>query len=177
MFFMLQLRLIISVTLLTLFTVSGYQIKSKGEVLGVVVIPSLTPTPTSTPTPTLTPTPTNTPTPTIPPTPTFTPMPTHTSTPMPATDFEGYFDQYSTQYGVDKDQLKKIAYCESGGGAGARNGDNGGMFQFATETWKGTRSQMGADTNPDLRFSAKESIETAAFKISRGGINAWRNCM
>ncbi len=176
MYFMLQLRLIISVVLLTLFTVSGYQIKSTGEVLGVVVIPSLTPTPTSMPTPTLTPTPTNTPTPTIPPTPTFTPIPTLTPTPMPATDFEGYFDQYSAQYGVDKDQLKKIAYCESGGGTGARNGDYGGMFQFSAQTWQNTRSQMGADTNPDLRFGAKEAIETAAFKIARGGINAWRNC-
>jgi len=173
---MVHLKLIISAILIVLFSLSGYQIKSKGEVLGVVVIPSLTPTPTSTPTPTLTPTPTNTPTPTIPPTPTFTPMPTHTPTPMPVTDFEGYFDQYSGQYGVDKDQLKKIAYCESGGGAGARNGDYGGMFQFSTQTWQSTRSQMGADTNPDLRFGAKESIKTAAYKISRGGIGAWRNC-
>ena len=174
---MFHLKLILPTIILVIFTLSGYQIKSKGEVLGIVIIPSQTPTPTFTPTPTLTPTPTSTPMPTFTPIPTFTPKPTVFPTPIPTSDFEGYFEQFSAQYGVDKDQLKKIAYCESGGGAGARNGDYGGMFQFATETWKGTRSQMGADTNPDLRFSAKESIETAAFKISRGGINAWRNCM
>lgn len=173
---MLQLRLIIPVVLFTLFTVSGYQIKSKGEVLGLVVIPSQTPTPTLTPTPTSTPTPTNTPTPTFTPTPTSTPKPTSTPTPIPTSDFEGYFDEYSKQYEIDKDQLKKIAYCESGGHPGANNGEYGGMFQFATQTWQHTRSQMGADINPDLRFSAKESIETAAFKISLGGIDAWRNC-
>ncbi|MDP4011513.1 MAG: transglycosylase family protein [Candidatus Roizmanbacteria bacterium] len=173
---MIHLKFILAAIILILFSLSGYQIHSKGEVLGVVVIPSPTPTPTSTPTPTFTPTPTNTPTPTIPPTPTFTPMPTLTPTPMPVSDFEGYFDQYSSQYEVDKNQLKKIAYCESGGHPGANNGEFGGMYQFLIETWQVTRANMGADTNPDLRFGAKESIETAAFKISRGGINAWKNC-
>jgi len=95
---------------------------------------------------------------------------------MPTSDFENYFDQFAKQYEIDKDQLKKIAYCESRGHPGAQNGEYGGMFQFTSETWLSTRSQMGADTNPDLRFGAKESIETAAFKISRGGINAWTNC-
>lgn len=51
------------------------------------------------------------------------------------------------------------------------------MFQFSEETWKGTRAAMGADQNPDLRFGAKESIETAAFKISRNGSGAWSGCL
>lgn len=148
------------------------------------LFPSITPTPTkyvkpsATPTPTATPTPlpTATPQPTATPLPTATPTPSPTPTPMPATAYEGYFDQYSQQYGVSKDLLKKIAFCESGVGTGAKNGDYGGMYQFTTETWTATRSQMGADTNPDLRFGAKESIETAAFKISRGGVDAWANC-
>src|SRR3990167_8543695 len=116
------------------------------------IFASPTPTPTSTPTPTLTPIPTNTPTPTSTPTPTFTPSPT--PTPMPITSFESYFDQYSNQYGVDKDLLKKIAYCESGMSTGAANGEYGGMYQFTVATWQVTRQGMGADPNPDLRFGA-----------------------
>jgi hypothetical protein len=77
---------------------------------------------------------------------------------------------------VSKDLLKKIAYCESGGHPGAQNGKYGGMFQYSVETWLSTRTQMGQDTNPDLRFGAKESIETSAFKIANGGISAWKNC-
>ncbi len=103
--------------------------------------------------------------------------PTHTPTPMPPSDFENYFDQYSNQYGVDKELLKKIAYCESGGNPGAHSGPYGGMFQFSESTWIATRSDMGADTNVNLRFGAKESIETAAFKISKGGEKAWLNCI
>lgn len=50
------------------------------------------------------------------------------------------------------------------------------MYQFTTETWIATRKSMGADTNPDLRYGAKEAIETAAYKIANGGVNAWANC-
>lgn len=146
------------------------------------LFPSLTATPTVTPRPTLTPTPsptavpTATPVPTAIPTPTATPTPSPTPTPLPATSYDQYFDQYSKQYSVSEDLLKKIAFCESGVGPGAQNGDYGGMYQFTKDTWISTRSQMGADTNPDLRFGAKEAIETAAFKISRGGVDAWKNC-
>jgi hypothetical protein len=50
------------------------------------------------------------------------------------------------------------------------------MYQFSKETWMNTRSQMGQDNNPDLRFNAEEAIKTAAFKISRGGAGAWAVC-
>jgi hypothetical protein len=153
----------------------------KSSVLGVSAripfFPTPTPTVTLTPTPTSTPTPTFTPTPTLTPTATPTATPTFTPTPMPATAYEEYFDTYSRQYNVDKNVLKKIAYCESGMGTGASNGDYGGMYQFSVGTWEATRREMGADSNPDLRFGAKESIETAAYKISRNGANAWQNCL
>lgn len=139
--------------------------------------PTPTPTriPTHMPTPTLTPTltPSPTPSPTATPTPTASPTPTL----MPETSFEEYFDEYSAKYQVSKDLLKKIAFCESGIGPGAVNGPYGGMYQFTSETWIATRTEMGLDTNPDLRFGAKEAIETAAFKISRGGKDAWKNCL
>ncbi|MBP9690467.1 transglycosylase family protein [Candidatus Woesebacteria bacterium] len=171
-------RLIIGMTVFVCVLLWGAQsIRSKGTVLGVVIIPSHTPTPSPTPTPTLTPTPTHTPTPTLTPTQTPTPTPTNTPTPMPTSSFENYFDQYSAQYGVDKELMKKIAFCESGGHPGASNGEYGGMFQYAASTWESTRRQMGMDPNPDLRFGARESIETTAFKLSRGGASAWKNCL
>lgn len=153
-----------------------YRVRATGQVLGVVIIPTVTPSSTHTPTPSLTPTNTPTLTPTLTPTITPSPTPTNTPTPMPTSDFESYFDQYSSQYGVDKEVMKKIAYCESGGHPGANNGEYGGMFQYSVSTWEETRKMMGADPNPDLRFGAKESIETTAFKLSRGGDRAWINC-
>lgn len=91
-------------------------------------------------------------------------------------DLDGLFTKYSSEFGVDKNLLTKIADCESHFHQSSVNGDYAGMFQFSSGTWIGTRSQMGLDTNSDLRFSAEESIRTAAFKISRGGVSAWANC-
>lgn len=91
-------------------------------------------------------------------------------------DIEAVFSKYSSDYGVDKNLLKKIADCESHFHTSSVNGDYGGMFQFSSGTWTATRNQMGADTNPDLRFSGEEAIKTAAFKISRGGAGAWPAC-
>lgn len=91
-------------------------------------------------------------------------------------DLDAIFNKYSSEYGVDKNLLTKIADCESHFHTNSVNGDYAGMFQFSTGTWKGTRAQMGLDQNPDLRFSAEESIKTAAFKISRGGSSAWPAC-
>ncbi len=91
-------------------------------------------------------------------------------------DLESLFDKYSSEYSVDKNLLKKIANCESHFNSTSRNGDYGGMFQFSSGTWSGTRAQMGQDGNTDLRFSAEEAIKTAAFKISRGGSGAWPTC-
>jgi len=123
--------------------------------------------------PTATPTPTNTPTPT--PTSTPTPMPT----PQPivtSSDLESLFGKYAGEYSVDKEQLKKIANCESGFNAGASFLDYGGMFQFSASSWSSTRQQMNQDPNPDLRYNAEESIKTAAFKISVHGPSAWPSC-
>lgn len=174
-----QFLLALSTFVISLVIISSVHARSEEIVRAMPFVPTPTftitpsPTPTNTPTPTLTPTPTNTPSPT----PTATPTPTNTPKPLPQSDFESMFDQYSSQYGIDKNKLKKIAYCESGGNPGASNGEYGGMFQFSVATWQGTRAQMGLDTNPDLRFGAKESIETAAFKISHGGESAWAGCL
>ena len=167
--------IIVSILLLVMYGTFFQRKTIHGLVLGVMATPTptltLTPTPTRTPTPT--PTPTNTPTPTITPTPTVTPTPTL----LPPSPFEEDFDRASAEFNVSKEQLKKIAKCESGYRTGAANGEYGGMYQFLTSTWVSTRREMGQDENPDLRFSATESIRTAAYKISKGGANAWRNCL
>lgn len=138
-------------------------------------LPTFTPTPTNTPTPT--PTPTNTPTPS--PTPTATPTPTPYIAPPSPAELDGYFQKYSQEYGIEEQLLRKIAHCESGYNATSHNTtyDYAGMYQFSHSTWTSTRQHMGADTNPDLRFNAEEAIKTASFKISRGGQNAWANCL
>lgn len=141
-----------------------------------IVTPS--PTPTNTPTPTLTiappPSPTSKPKPTTTPKPSPTPLPTRV--PVTNQQLEDWFTGYSNNYSVDKEKLKKIAYCESKFNANAVNGDYAGLFQFSKNTWEITRRQMNLDNNPNLRFNAEESIKTAAFKISAGGISAWKNC-
>jgi len=127
-----------------------------------------------TPTPTSTPTPTPSPTPTPMPTPTLTPNPI--PIPLTSANLEDLFTKYANLYSVNKDLLKKIAACESGYNPNAKYGDYIGMFQFSSGAWINSRALMGQDGNLDLRTNAEESINTAAFKISRGEISAWPNC-
>jgi len=125
--------------------------------------------PTATPVP-----PTDTPTPTV--------MPTATPTPSPAptigtaTDLETLFNKYSAQYSVSKDELKKIASCESGFNTNSDTGLYAGMFQFSASTWSSVRGLMGLDPNPDLRKDPEQAIMTTAFMLSRGEQSAWPNC-
>jgi len=128
-----------------------------------------TPTPTEIPLPTATPTP-------IPPTPSTTPTPQ----PIVAspTDLDSLFTRYSDEYHIDREVLKRIAACESGFNTTSHNTTYGyaGMYQFAESSWTTVRARMGEDTNPELRFSAEESIKTAAYHIANGGRGAWPNC-
>lgn len=132
---------------------------------------TITMTPTATMTPTLLPSVTNTQTPTVTPS---VPVPQVT---VPA-NLEPLFTQYSNQYGVDVNLLKKIAKCESNfnNNASGAGGAYVGMFQFAAGSWQTVRKQMGADPNPNLRYGANESIETAAFALAHGRASMWPNC-
>jgi hypothetical protein len=153
--------------------------QSDVPVIKQAAIPTPTPTTIVTPTPTTVPTmiPTATPAPTaIPsPTPTETPIPTETAQPS-SSDLETLFSQYSAQYSVSEDELKKIAQCESGFNTNSDTGLYAGMFQFSATTWESERNAMGLDPNPDLRKDAGEAIRTTAYMLSRGGENAWPNC-
>lgn len=111
------------------------------------------------------------------PTPTIAPTSTPVPTPIPVvTDLETLFTKYADEFHVDKEELKKIARCESGFNTQAVAGDYLGMFQFATRSWISVRTAMGLDQNPDLRRNAEESIRTTAYMLARGQQNAWPNC-
>ena len=139
--------------------------ETPGEVLAEVA-PTPSPTPSPNPQPTATPRPKPTPTP--------TPIPVISA---PA-DLEPIFNEAATKYSVNANLLKKIAKCESrfNRGVVSKNGLYVGLFQFAVPMWSNQRVLMGADPNPDLRFGARESIETAAYAISRWGTQAWPVC-
>jgi hypothetical protein len=94
----------------------------------------------------------------------------------PESQYEAWFEQYGSQFGVEPELLKKIAYCESHYNPGAQNGPYGGMYQYLDSTWQATRNLMGLDPDPNLRFDAEQSIMTSAFKIKAGGIRAWPVC-
>ncbi len=156
--------------------------KHSGNILGISHIkptPSLTPTPS--PTPTICLIPTSSPKPTVTPKPSLTikPLPTFTPTPISVsqTQLDQWFTQYANHYSVNRDMLYKIAVCESKLNPNAKSGAYAGLFQFSEITWQSTRRIMNLDTNPNLRFNAQESIQTAAFKISTGGLSAWKNCL
>ena len=112
------------------------------------------------------------------PVPTMTPKPTLTPTPIPLSsgDLEKWFDEISSQQSIDKELLKRIAYCESHLNPRAVNGDYIGLYQFSKNTWEITRRRMNHDPNPALRLNALESIRTAAFKIATEGRHAWPVC-
>lgn len=138
-----------------------------------------TSTPTATTTPTVTATPTNTPTPkpTITPTPTKTPKPLPTATPVSSQEVNSFIERFASQYGVDPNVVRHVALCESGFRSNAVHGIYVGLFQFGPTTWKNIRVEFGEDTNPDLRLSAEESVQTATYAISKGKGGIWPNCL
>lgn len=129
--------------------------------------PSATPTPTNSPTPTLTPTPTP-----IPPTPTRIPTPVI----VVSANLDDLFTKYSNEYSVDKELLKRIAKCESGLNPNASTSLYAGLYQFSESLWVSTRTLMGHNSDPNLRFDAQEAIRTAAFMISQNHLGIWPNC-
>lgn len=137
-----------------------------------------TPTPTQTETPLPTKTPNQTPqiTPTAKPTPTQTPLPTPTPEITAPADLEPLFEEFAGIYQVDKNKLKSIAKCESNFARGVLADKYAGMYQFIENTWVNIRTQMGKDSDINLRFGARESIETAAYVLSVGKGYIWPSC-
>jgi hypothetical protein len=158
---------------------------SKKAVLGVSLTQDPIPTilPTDTPTPVPTQTPTSTPKATVKPTPVVkaTSASTPTAVPKPISassqEINGYIDRFSAQYGVDANVLRHIALCESGFNSSSINGVYVGLYQFSPSAWTKIRAEIGEDTNGDLRFSAEESVQTAAYTLSKQKSYIWPNCV
>ncbi len=142
--------------------VEGAQVRS----LITVVTPTPEPTPTPSPSPTPTPTPTPKPTPSPKPSPIIN---------LPA-DLEEIFSKYSTAYSIDKELLKRIAFCESRLNPNAQTKDYAGLFQFEEGLWRSTRKLMGENEDPNLRLNAEEAVKTASFMISQGHLAKWPEC-
>ena len=139
--------------------------------------PTLSSVPTFTPTPLPTATPTPTPTPTTKLTPTPTPTPTVVLQPkFSSEEIHGFIERFAAQYLVDANVLRHIATCESGFNASAVNGPYVGLYQFGASSWRSNRTQMGEDVDLNLRFNAEESVQTAAFIVSKGWGSIWPNC-
>jgi len=149
------------------------QISSVNEsVLSTASETSISPTllPTTIPTPE----PTDIPSPI--PSPTNIPTPTPTKVINAPADLEPLFDEFSKTFNVDEYKLKKIADCESHFNRSVWKDPYAGMYQFTETTWTKYRNMMNKDPNINLRFGARESIETAAFVLSIGNEHIWPVC-
>lgn len=142
-------------------------IKVLGSSIHFTPIPSPSASATPLPTPSASPSPTRSPTPT----PTSLPLPTFTSA-----QINGFIDDYSGKYGLDPNVVRHLALCESGFNPNAVNGQYVGLFQFAVTTWTNLRKELAKDTNINLRRSADESVQTAAYALSKGKIGIWPHC-
>ncbi len=103
----------------------------------------------------------------------FSPTPTNT----PTEEINAHIDRFGNQYGVDPNVIRHIAICESGLKSNATNGPYVGLFQYAPTTWSNIRKEMNENPDIDLRYSAKDSIQTAAYSLSIGKGKIWPNCM
>lgn len=130
------------------------------KTLGATSMPTLTITPSPTPTP-------------IPPTPTLTPTPPPV---IASAVLDELFTRYSNEYSIDKELMKRIAYCESRLNPAAATSPYAGLYQFSESLWIQTRTLMGQNSDPNLRFNAEEAIRTAAFMISQNHLYIWPNC-
>lgn len=144
--------------------------RSKTYVLSEKIAATESPTPSPTPSPS----PSPTPTPTL--VPTQTPKSLPTPTPVPPAEINAQIDRFSGQYAVDPNVMRHIAICESGFNPLAVNGPYAGLYQFGKITWKNLREEIGEDTKADLRFSAEESAQTAAYALAIGKRGIWPNC-
>lgn len=94
----------------------------------------------------------------------------------PALTVNQFIDQFASFYAVDPNVLRHIALCESGFNSNAVNGPYAGLYQFNSITWKNLRLAIGKNTDPNLRFSAEDAVQTAAYELSIGKGGIWPNC-
>ena len=96
--------------------------------------------------------------------------------PVSPQEIHAFIERFSAQYGVDPNVMRHIAVCESGFNPLAINGPYIGLYQFGKSGWISNRQALGENTDTDLRLSAEESVQTAAYIISIGKGSLWPNC-
>jgi hypothetical protein len=165
---LLFLLIFISLTYLIVMYILGKNSNKK-----VLSVSTITPSFTMSPSPTEIPTPISTPTPI----PTKRPTPVPTPSPASSEEVNGFIDRFAGQYGVDPNVVRYIALCESGFRSNAEKAGYVGLFQFGPITWKNIRAEIGEDININLRYSAEESVQTAAYALSKGKQKIWPNCI
>lgn len=121
------------------------------------------------------------------PTPSATPRPTQKVTPKPKPKptptpesselINKLIDRYSNEYGLDPNVMRNMVICESGVNSRATNGVYAGLFQYDKATWIRIRSEMGKETDTELRYSAEEAIRTTCYAIAKGKKKLWPNCV
>jgi hypothetical protein len=155
--------IIIVTALVTVITLNTLKTQPKVISYNVEIPPTEMPTPTLKPTPTVRPT--------LIPTPTVKPVPKYSSE-----QIYGFTNEFGGKYSIDPNVIRHIGQCESGFNPMAKNYIYAGLFQFDAATWKSFRKMMNKNTDPDLRYDAKEAVETVAFMLSihRGAL--WPNC-
>lgn len=146
--------------------------RAKTKVLSEKVEATVPPIPSSIPTDTPSPLPTLKPTPV----PTKKPKAVPTPTPVSSEEINSFIERFSSQYSVDPNVMRHIAICESGFRSNAVNWVYVGLFQFGPVTWQNIRREIGEDPNINLRYSAEESAQTAAYALSKGKVGLWPNC-
>lgn len=97
-------------------------------------------------------------------------------TPATSQEINGFIERFSAQYNVDPNILRHIAVCESSFNPFAVNRNYAGLFQFAPNTWRSNRVEMGEDADVNLRFNAEEAVQTAAYMLSVGKRSIWPVC-
>ena len=96
--------------------------------------------------------------------------------PVSPQEIHAFIERFSAQYGVDPNVMRHIAVCESGFNPLAINGPYIGLYQFGKSSWTSNRQALGEDIDTDLRLSAEESVQTAAYIISIGKDSLWPSC-
>jgi soluble lytic murein transglycosylase-like protein len=146
----------------TLYLKNPQKPQEKVLAVATVLTPSPTPEITASPSPS--------------PLPTITPTPIPTPSPLPPGEINVLIDRFSSQYSVDPNVMRHIAICESGFNPNAKKLSYVGLFQFGPATWQNIRKEIGEDTNINLRYSVEESVQTAAYSLSKGKRGIWPNC-
>lgn len=92
-------------------------------------------------------------------------------------EIHGFIDEFSQKYNLDSNLLRHIAVCESGFNPSAKNLSYAGLFQFSPNAWAHYQNLLNLEPDPDTRYNAKISVQTASYVLSINQAYIWPNCI